>query len=175
MEWVRHVCRGNGSLHQLTAHCSSLGHWQTVDRLLRHPDQILRVWCQECSETKTTSLVSSARNVNYLVPLLCVWNFWMCVEGIYLYNLQDWVKSLVPFVLFCVFCVCRCGTGAVVLLWEVTLEVVSVNGEATSYYLDSCSHLVQEADGVRVVGSICHDLLQKVSRYSLFTLLVYCT
>lgn len=62
--------------------------------------------------------------------------------------------------------VCRCGTGAVVLLWEVTLEVVSVNGEATSYYLDSCSHLVQEADGVRVVGSTCHDLLQKVSVFS---------
>lgn len=50
------------------------------------------------------------------------------------------------------------------LLWEVTLEVVSVNGEATSYYLDSCSHLAQEADGVRVIGSTCHDLLQKVSK-----------
>ena len=59
-------------------------------------------------------------------------------------------------------CMSRCGTGAVVLLWEVTLEVVSVNGEATSYYLDSSSHLAQEADGVRVVGSTGHDLLQKV-------------
>ncbi|XP_045122050.1 vacuolar protein sorting-associated protein 16 homolog isoform X1 [Portunus trituberculatus] len=63
-----------------------------------------------------------------------------------------------------------CGTGAVVLLWEVTLEVVSVNGEATSYYLDSSSHLAQEADGVRVVGSTCHDLLQKVPQVVVDTL-----
>lgn len=56
----------------------------------------------------------------------------------------------------------RCGTGAVVLLWDMTLEVVSVNGDATSYYLDSTSHLVQEPDGVRVLGSTAHDLLQKV-------------
>ncbi|XP_069181353.1 vacuolar protein sorting-associated protein 16 homolog isoform X2 [Procambarus clarkii] len=55
-----------------------------------------------------------------------------------------------------------CGTGAVVLLWDMTLEVVSVNGDATSYYLDSTSHLVQEADGMRVLGSISHDMLQKV-------------
>ncbi|XP_047477267.1 vacuolar protein sorting-associated protein 16 homolog [Penaeus chinensis] len=55
-----------------------------------------------------------------------------------------------------------CGTGAVVLLWDMTLEVVSVNGDATSYYLDSASHLVQEPDGVRVLGSTAHDLLQKV-------------
>lgn len=55
-----------------------------------------------------------------------------------------------------------CGTGAVVLLWDMTLEVVSVNGDATSYYLDSASYLVQETDGVRVIGSISHDLLQKV-------------
>lgn len=48
------------------------------------------------------------------------------------------------------------------MLWDMTLEVVSVNGDATSYYLDSTSHLVQEADGVRVVGSLTHDLLQKV-------------
>lgn len=38
-----------------------------------------------------------------------------------------------------------------------------MNGDATSYYLDSTSHLVQEADGLRVLGSITHDLLQKVS------------
>ncbi|KAG7159513.1 Vacuolar protein sorting-associated protein 16-like 1 [Homarus americanus] len=44
----------------------------------------------------------------------------------------------------------------------MTLEVVSVNGDATSYYLDSTSHLVQEADGLRVLGSITHDVLQKV-------------
>ncbi|XP_063605490.1 LOW QUALITY PROTEIN: vacuolar protein sorting-associated protein 16 homolog [Penaeus indicus] len=55
-----------------------------------------------------------------------------------------------------------CGTGAVVLLWDMTLEVVNVNGDATSYYLDSASHLVQEPDGVRVLGSTAHDLLQKV-------------
>ncbi|CAL4089001.1 unnamed protein product, partial [Meganyctiphanes norvegica] len=55
-----------------------------------------------------------------------------------------------------------CGTGAVVLLWDLTLEVVSVNGEASSYYLDSGSHLVQELDAVRIIGSSHHDLLQKV-------------
>lgn len=49
-----------------------------------------------------------------------------------------------------------------VLVWDVTLEVVTVNGDATSYYLDSASHLVQEPDCVRIIGSTTHDVLQKV-------------
>ncbi|KAK3890447.1 hypothetical protein Pcinc_005604 [Petrolisthes cinctipes] len=55
-----------------------------------------------------------------------------------------------------------CGTGAVVLVWDMTLEVVTVNGDATSYYLDSASLLVQEPDCVRIIGSTTHDVLQKV-------------
>lgn len=57
------------------------------------------------------------------------------------------------------------------LLWDMTLEVVSVNGDATSYYLDSASHLVQEPDGVRVLGSTAHDLLQKVGLEALMKIL----
>ena len=62
----------------------------------------------------------------------------------------------------------RCGTQAVVVLWDMTIEMVSVNGESRSFYLDSTSHLVQEIDGVRIIGSTSHDLLQKVNSKLIF-------
>ncbi|XP_076030223.1 vacuolar protein sorting 16 isoform X2 [Oratosquilla oratoria] len=57
-----------------------------------------------------------------------------------------------------------CGTGAVALLWDMTLELVSVNGDATSYYLDSASYLVEEVDSIRIISSTTHEILQKVPK-----------
>lgn len=56
----------------------------------------------------------------------------------------------------------RCGSGAVVLLWDMTLEVISVNGDTKTLYLHSRSHLVQEVDSVRIISSVAHDILHKV-------------
>ncbi|KAB7498602.1 Vacuolar protein sorting-associated protein 16-like protein [Armadillidium nasatum] len=65
---------------------------------------------------------------------------------------------------------CECGTGAVVLLWDMTLEIISVNGESTIMYLDSRSSLVQEIDSVRIISSTTHDILHKVPRVMVETM-----
>ena len=39
-----------------------------------------------------------------------------------------------------------------------------MNGEATSYYLESAAVLVPEPDAARLVTAVAHDLIQKVRR-----------
>lgn len=58
----------------------------------------------------------------------------------------------------------RCGNEAVVVFWETecTLLIVGRSGNKYTYIYDSCIHLVPEIDGVRVLSSMQHELVQKV-------------
>ncbi|XP_031556502.1 vacuolar protein sorting-associated protein 16 homolog [Actinia tenebrosa] len=55
-----------------------------------------------------------------------------------------------------------CSTGAVLCYWDDYLDVIGPTKDVTKYYMDSQVHLVQEIDGVRIIGSYTHELLQKV-------------
>lgn len=57
-----------------------------------------------------------------------------------------------------------CGNEAVVAYWEndLTVLVVGKNGQTHTCIYDSPIHLVPEIDGVRIISSACHELLQKV-------------
>ncbi|XP_018019087.1 vacuolar protein sorting-associated protein 16 homolog [Hyalella azteca] len=63
-----------------------------------------------------------------------------------------------------------CGSGSVVLVWEVTLQLVDITGSVATFYLDSPVHVVQELDCVRLVGDTSHHILYKVPHASVETL-----
>lgn len=56
----------------------------------------------------------------------------------------------------------RCGSGSVVLMWEVTAQLITVTGDVCSFYLDSTAHIVQDIDCVRLIGDTKHHILYKV-------------
>eukprot|EP00112_Aurelia_sp_Birch-Aquarium-sp1_P019595 Seg4875.2 transcript_id=Seg4875.2/GoldUCD/mRNA.D3Y31 product="Vacuolar protein sorting-associated protein 16" protein_id=Seg4875.2/GoldUCD/D3Y31 len=55
-----------------------------------------------------------------------------------------------------------CGSGAVVGYWDSYLLMIGPTKETVRYFLDSNSFLVQEVDGLRIIGNEKHQFLQKV-------------
>ncbi|XP_046492707.1 vacuolar protein sorting-associated protein 16 homolog [Neodiprion pinetum] len=55
-----------------------------------------------------------------------------------------------------------CGTEAVVCCWNSVLMVVGRTGETIMYTYDGPVHLITEIDGVRVLSSSSHEMIQKV-------------
>ncbi|XP_033625342.1 vacuolar protein sorting-associated protein 16 homolog [Asterias rubens] len=55
-----------------------------------------------------------------------------------------------------------CGTGAVVGYWENLLLVIGPHKDWIKFNMDSDAYLVPEADGVRIVDTHTHELLQRV-------------
>ncbi|CAH3134282.1 unnamed protein product [Porites lobata] len=65
-----------------------------------------------------------------------------------------------------------CAMGAVICYWDDYLDVVLINIDMQriahffltyfTYQMDSAVHLVQELDGVRIIGNETHELLQRV-------------
>ncbi|XP_043252548.1 vacuolar protein sorting-associated protein 16 homolog isoform X1 [Colletes gigas] len=55
-----------------------------------------------------------------------------------------------------------CGTEAVVCSWDSTIMVVGRTAETIVYNYDGPVHLVTEIDGVRVLSSSSHEMIQKV-------------
>lgn len=55
-----------------------------------------------------------------------------------------------------------CAMGAVICYWDDYLDVVGPTKDTVRYQMDSTVHLVQELDGVRIIGNETHELLQRV-------------
>ncbi|XP_053980459.1 vacuolar protein sorting-associated protein 16 homolog [Hylaeus anthracinus] len=55
-----------------------------------------------------------------------------------------------------------CGTEAVVCSWDSTIMVVGRTAETIVYTYDGPVHLVTEIDGIRVLSSSSHEMIQKV-------------
>ncbi|KAH0946208.1 hypothetical protein HN011_010546 [Eciton burchellii] len=55
-----------------------------------------------------------------------------------------------------------CGTEAVVCSWSNTIMVVGRTAETIVYNYDGPVHLISEIDGVRVLSSNSHEMIQKV-------------
>ncbi|RLU24437.1 hypothetical protein DMN91_002526 [Ooceraea biroi] len=55
-----------------------------------------------------------------------------------------------------------CGTEAVVCSWSSTIMVIGRTAETIVYNYDGPVHLVSEVDGVRVLSSSSHEMIQKV-------------
>ncbi|CAL1533897.1 unnamed protein product [Lymnaea stagnalis] len=55
-----------------------------------------------------------------------------------------------------------CGNGAVVGLWDKLLLVIGPDKDWIRYNMDTPVHLVQEEDGLRIIGNETHEFLQKV-------------
>lgn len=57
-----------------------------------------------------------------------------------------------------------CGNEAVVTYWERDhrILIVGKNGLTHQFYYDSAIHIVSEIDGIRIISSAHHELLQKV-------------
>lgn len=66
----------------------------------------------------------------------------------------------IPYYLFSKYF--RCGTEAVVCNWNSTVMIVGRSGETMLYTYDGPVHLVTEIDGVRVISSYTHEMIQKV-------------
>lgn len=82
-----------------------------------------------------------------------------------------WIGSANLEKVYCVFdtgCLSRpkqlawCAMGAVICYWDDYLDVVGPTKDTVRYQMDSAVHLVQEVDGVRIIGSDTHELLQRV-------------
>lgn len=60
-----------------------------------------------------------------------------------------------------------------VCYWPGLLVLVSRfgNGEKISFFYDTPIHLAAELDSVRIISTLQHELLQKVSTYRVRTLL----
>lgn len=56
----------------------------------------------------------------------------------------------------------RCGTEAVVCSWNNTVMVIGRTAETIVYTYDGPVHLVTEIDGIRVLSSSSHEMIQKV-------------
>ncbi|XP_022100529.1 vacuolar protein sorting-associated protein 16 homolog [Acanthaster planci] len=55
-----------------------------------------------------------------------------------------------------------CGTGAVVGYWENLLLVIGPHKDWIKFNMDSDAYLIPEVDGVRIVDTFTHELLQRV-------------
>ncbi|XP_070168587.1 vacuolar protein sorting-associated protein 16 homolog [Polyergus mexicanus] len=55
-----------------------------------------------------------------------------------------------------------CGTEAVICSWDSAIMVVGRTAETIVYNYDGPVHLVTEIDGVRVLSSCSHEMIQKV-------------
>ncbi|CAG2168046.1 unnamed protein product [Oppiella nova] len=56
-----------------------------------------------------------------------------------------------------------CGNSAVVGLWKNILLVVGPDKDWLNYVVDQPVHMVQEIDGIRIIGNEMHEFLQKVA------------
>jgi hypothetical protein len=56
----------------------------------------------------------------------------------------------------------RCGTEAVIGYWDNVLLVIGRQGDHINYGYDSSIRLVPEMDGVRVLSTYSHEMIQKV-------------
>lgn len=57
---------------------------------------------------------------------------------------------------------CRCGAGAVVGLWGNMMLVVGPDKDWINFNFDNPVHLVEEEDGLRIIGKYQHEFLYKV-------------
>lgn len=57
---------------------------------------------------------------------------------------------------------CRCGAGAVVGLWGNMMLVVGPDKDWINFNFDNPVHLVEEEDGLRIIGKYQHEFLHKV-------------
>ncbi|BFZ22188.1 hypothetical protein BsWGS_25227 [Bradybaena similaris] len=55
-----------------------------------------------------------------------------------------------------------CGNGAVVGLWDKLVLVVGPDKDWIRYNMDCSVHMLQEEDGLRIIGNETHEFLQKV-------------
>ncbi|KAK3801136.1 hypothetical protein RRG08_029395 [Elysia crispata] len=55
-----------------------------------------------------------------------------------------------------------CGNGAVVALWDRLILIVGPDKDWIRYNMDCSVFLVQEEDGLRIIGNDTHEFLQKV-------------
>ncbi|KAK0048197.1 vacuolar protein sorting-associated protein 16 [Biomphalaria pfeifferi] len=55
-----------------------------------------------------------------------------------------------------------CGNGAVVGLWDKLIVVVGPDKDWIRYNMDSPVYLVQEEDGLRIIGNDSHEFLHKI-------------
>jgi hypothetical protein len=55
-----------------------------------------------------------------------------------------------------------CGSKALVISWDTSLLLVSLNGNTLTFTMDSQFALVPEIDCVRIVGNFTHEIIQKV-------------
>ncbi|XP_059140490.1 vacuolar protein sorting-associated protein 16 homolog [Physella acuta] len=55
-----------------------------------------------------------------------------------------------------------CGIGAVVGLWDTLMLVVGPDKDWIRYKMDTAVHLLQEEDGLRIIGNETHEFLQKI-------------
>ncbi|XP_015764646.1 PREDICTED: vacuolar protein sorting-associated protein 16 homolog [Acropora digitifera] len=55
-----------------------------------------------------------------------------------------------------------CAMGAVICYWDDYIDVVGPTKDTVRYPMDTAVYLVQEIDGVRIIGNDTHELLQRV-------------
>ncbi|XP_071942390.1 vacuolar protein sorting-associated protein 16 homolog [Antedon mediterranea] len=55
-----------------------------------------------------------------------------------------------------------CGGGAIVAYWENMLVMIGPDKDWVKYNVDSDVHLVAEYDGLRIIGTQTHEMLQRV-------------
>ncbi|GAB1599866.1 vacuolar protein sorting-associated protein 16 homolog [Argonauta hians] len=55
-----------------------------------------------------------------------------------------------------------CGNSAVVCHWDTLMLVIGPDKNHISYMLDGPVYLVEEVDGVRIIGNMQHEFLEKV-------------
>lgn len=113
--------------------------------------------------------------LNLTILVLRVFNFLIVISQ---NSLDKWTSKLsenmsddgllmhLPYLqLACeVIYVLRCGTEAIVAFWEKesSLLIVGRHGTMEKYGYDGLIHLVPEIDGVRVLSTYQHELIQKV-------------
>ncbi|KAK0553670.1 Vacuolar protein sorting-associated protein 16 [Tilletia horrida] len=59
-----------------------------------------------------------------------------------------------------------CGDNTVALAWNEEVLMVGPFGDSLRYYYPGCVHLVPELDGLRIISTERHELVQKVSEDS---------
>ncbi|KAL3836276.1 hypothetical protein ACJMK2_021714 [Sinanodonta woodiana] len=57
-----------------------------------------------------------------------------------------------------------CGPGAVVALWDKQMLVIGPDKDYISFMNDSPVHLVEEEDGIRIIGNSSHEFLYRVQK-----------
>ncbi|XP_032222411.2 vacuolar protein sorting-associated protein 16 homolog isoform X2 [Nematostella vectensis] len=114
-------------------------------------------------------------SVTFSEPVNSITEMALSFNGAYLALFTDsgllWIGSADLQKVYCEFnaqCTSRpkqlswCGTGAVICYWSDYLDVIGPTKDVTRYYMDSEVYLVEEPDGVRIIGGDNHEFLQKV-------------